>query len=288
MASSSSSTPATDARARARRMQEDQHRRDRRRRSLLIWGSVLAAALAAALVVAFVLGQGATKVPEAGRMPAVANAEGGVTMTSPTALSDGGDDVGEVKAADVQVPEPSEEQPETIPATAAPAEGEPHHVVVYADFNCVHCSEFEHDNSERLNTWLESGKATVEYRLVDYLSTPGNRNYSARAANAAYCVAEEAPESYDRFVTALFAEYEQHRGKGLSDKDLIARAEDAGADVSSCIRDGDHRAAVAYATNKAQAARVTGTPTVFVDGKNWALDGAEQSFADWAGAKIDG
>ena len=38
----------------------------------------------------------------------------------------------------------------------------------------------------------------------------------------------------------------------------------------------------------ARVAGVAGTPTVFVDGKNWALDGEDKTFADWAGAKIAG
>lgn len=288
MASSRASTPSTDARARARRMQEEQQRRDRRRRSLWIWGAVLAAALAAALVVALVANQGRDAAAEAGPLPAVANTEGGVALTSTTALADGGEDVGEVKAADVQVPEGAGGQPESVPGAEAPGDGEPHHVVVYADFNCVHCAEFEMSNAEQLNTWLDEGKATVEYRIVDFLSTPGNQNYSARAANAAYCVAEQKPEAYNAFVEGLFAAYQQHGGKGISDDELVDRAEELGADISSCVKDDAYRPAVAYATAKAKAAGVGGTPTVLMDGKNWAIDGAEDSFGDWASAKIEG
>ena len=287
--SSAPQPPASDARARARQMQEDQQRRDRQRRSMIIWGSVLATALVLALVVTAVLRGGGNAVKDAGPMPSAANQQGGLTLTSTTALADGGRDLGEVRHADVAVPEElSKSQPETIPDTAAPAAGEPHHIVVYADFNCVHCAEFEHENNAKLAEWLDAGKATVEYRIVNYLSTPGNRNYSARAANAAYCVAEQKPEAYNAFVTGLFTAYEQHGGKGLKDDALIQRGKDVGADIGSCVKGGTYRPAVEYVTNKAKAAGVAGTPTLFVDGKNWAIDGSEETFADWASGLIDG
>lgn len=288
MASRSASTTTTDARARARRMQEEQHRKDRRRRSLIIWGAVLAAALVAALVVALVLNRG-DGASASGPLPSAANAEGGITLTSATALAEGTGPDGDVSAEQVDVPEqPATGQPESIPGNAAPAEGEPSHVVVYADFNCVHCADFEKSNADVLNQWLTAGEATVEYRIVDFLSTPGNQNYSARAANAAYCVAEQAPESYNPFVTSLFSAYEERRGQGLSDDELVQRASDMGLDIGSCVKDDTYRPAVAYTTAKAKAAGVGGTPTVFVDGKNWAIDGAEDTFADWAGAKVSG
>ena len=49
----------------------------------------------------------------------------------------------------------------------------------------------------RLGYLRPDGKSqvTVEYRMVDYLSAPNNQNYSARAANAAYCVADQKPEA---------------------------------------------------------------------------------------------
>ena len=57
-------------------------------------------------------------------------------------------------------------------------------------------------------------------------------------------------------------------------------------DSSSCVEDGTFRSAVEHTTRQARVAGVAGTPTVFVDGKNWALDGADKTFIDWAGAKI--
>ncbi|WP_260983887.1 DsbA family protein, partial [Rothia kristinae] len=82
-------------------------------------------------------------------------------------------------------------QPETLPNTEARGDGEPTRIVLYEDFNCVHCADFESTNGDQIEQWLEQGEVTVEYRMVDYLSAPNNQNYSARAANAAYCVADQ-------------------------------------------------------------------------------------------------
>lgn len=283
-----SSAAATDARARARQMQVDQQRKDRRRRSTVIWGSVIAAVLVVALVVAFLATRGNGEVAASGPMPAVANEEGGVTLTSTTQIADAGAGQRDVDASKVEVTQPASDQPESIPAAGAPAEGEPAHIVLYVDFNCVHCFEFESANADKIKEWVDAGKATVEYRVVNFLSTPANQNYSARSAAAAYCVAATKPEAYWDFATGLFTAYGQHQGKGLSDDELTQRAADAGVDIASCVDDDTYRPAVEYTTAKAKAAGVVGTPTVFVNGKNWAIDGADQTFHDWAGGMIDG
>ncbi|MDY6055772.1 DsbA family protein [Micrococcus sp.] len=280
---------ANDARARARQMQAEQQRKDRRRRSLTIWGSVLAGLLAVAVIVGFVLTRGNPQVSAVGTVPAVVNEEGGVTLTSSTELADSGLGAREVNREDV--PAPSQQgqstQPESIPGLGAPEQGQPAQIVLYVDFNCIHCFEFERDNAEQIKEWVDAGQATVEYRMVDFLSAPNNRNYSLRSANAAYCVAAENPEAYGAFVTDLFLSWEEHQGRGLSNEEIAQRAQAAGADVSGCLDDGTYRPAVAYATAKAQAAGVRGTPTVFVNGKNWAVDGPDQSFQEWAGGMIE-
>ncbi|WP_295017968.1 thioredoxin domain-containing protein [uncultured Micrococcus sp.] len=287
MASRNTASAATDARTRARQMQAEQQRKDRRKRTAVIWGSVLAALLLIGLVVALVTrAQGDGDIPTAGPMPAAANVEGGVVLTSPTALADPGLGERQVDAATVQVPEGPVERPaDSAPGAQPRAEGGPAHVVVYADFNCVHCAAFEQENAALLAGWLADGKATVEYRMVDFLSAPNNQNFSARAANAAYCVAEQAPEHYNAFVTDVFGAYEGHGGKGLSDDELAQRAEALGADVSDCMEQDTYRPAVAYTTQKAKAAPIQGTPTVYVDGQWWTR---EQAFQEWASPIVEG
>lgn len=285
---SGSHTSASDARARARQIQEQQRRKDGRRRTAVIWGSVLAALLVIGLIVAFILTRGGDETAGAGPAPAAANEQGGIELTSATALAEGAGSR-QVDPSTVEVPEQgAAQQPETIPDAEAPAEGDPSHIVVYADFNCVHCANFETSNADQMEQWLEAGEATVEYRIVDFLSAPNNQNYSARSANAAYCVADQKPEAYNGFVTALFGTYDEHGGKGVDNAALTQLAQDHGADIASCVEDGTFRSAVEHTTLQARAAGVGGTPTVFMDGENWAIGGPEQSFQDWAAGKIAG
>lgn len=290
MASRNTSPSAADARARARQMQAEQQRKDRRRRTWTIWGSVLAALLVVGLIVGLVVkNAGGQEVPAAGPMPAAANDEGGVTVASPTSLKDTGKQERQVDSSTVAVPQQQTDPQSLTSIPDGGAEGDtPTKIVLYADFNCVHCSEFEQANGEQLTQWVQDGKATVEYRMVNFLSNPGNKNYSARSANAAYCVATQKPEAYFEFATGLFQAFPGHSGKGLSDDDLAQRAEALGADVKGCIDDGTYRSAVEYTTNKAKAAGVVGTPTVFVNGKNWSIDGGDKSFQDWARPMVEG
>ncbi|SJN19379.1 DSBA oxidoreductase [Micrococcus lylae] len=277
-----------DSRARARQMQEQQRRRERRNRTIAIWGTVGAIVLVVGLVIAFVLTRGSQSIPDQGEAASIANQQGGVTMTGKKTLAEPKDKLGaEVDASTVNVPEePSEEQPESIPGAEEPADGDPAQIVIYADFNCSHCAEFEERNNGYLQDLMAEGKATVEYRMVGFLDRPGTGNYSSRAAAASYCVAEEAPESYDAFVSDVFATYSQKSGAGLSDDELIAIANSAGADISSCVKDGTYRPMVKYTTAKAQEAKIPGTPGVFVNGKNWAVDGKDQSFQEFADAQM--
>jgi hypothetical protein len=44
------------------------------------------------------------------------------------------------------------------------------------------------------------------YYMVAILDRPPNQNYSSRAGGAAYCVAEEDTQSFQRFQAALYAQ----------------------------------------------------------------------------------
>lgn len=279
-----------DSRARARQMQEQQRRKERRNRNIAIWGTIGAVVLVVALIIAFVLTRGSQDIPDQGRAVSAANQQGGVVMTGESSLGEPEEGLGgEVDAAAVDVPEQAtDQQPESVPGAEAPADGEPAQIVVYADFNCSYCADFEQANHSYLQGLIAEGEATVEYRMLGFLDNPGTGNYSSRAAAASYCVAEEAPESYSAFVADVFATFSQKSGAGLSDEELTEMASAAGADVASCIEDNTYRPMVKYTTAKAQEAGVRGTPTVFVNGKNWAVDGEGQSFQEFADAQLGG
>ncbi|MDO5635324.1 MAG: thioredoxin domain-containing protein [Micrococcus sp.] len=257
----------SDSRARARAMQEQQRKREARRRTTIIWGSVVAVVAIIALVVGFVMMNTNRSIPTAGPSSDVANAEGGVVLTSATQLQEQPADALPDEVDAESVPEPdgtAGSQPETVPGAAA-SSGEPAHVIVYADFNCVHCANFEDQYAGQMKQWLDEGKITLEYRMLGFLDSPANSNYSSRAANAALCVADANPGAYNDFVTGVFSTFAEREGRGLSDDELVARAQDLDADIASCQNNNTYRPMVQYTTAKARAAGVGGTPTVFVN-----------------------
>jgi protein-disulfide isomerase len=76
---------------------------------------------------------------------------------------------------------------------------------IYEDFQCPHCRDFAKTFGPALNKISESGAAAVDYYMVSILNK-ANGGYSSRAANAAYCVADEDKEAFLRFHSALFAQ----------------------------------------------------------------------------------
>jgi protein-disulfide isomerase len=100
-------------------------------------------------------------------------------------------------------------------------------------------------------------------------------------------VANTAPGKYSDFVNALFAQQPAEGSAGLSDNDLKKMASDMGVDINSCVDDKTYRPFVKYTTKEASAIGVTGTPTVFVDGKQWGKgDSAQTPFPDFLQAAI--
>ncbi len=95
-----------------------------------------------------------------------------------------------------------------------------------------------------------------------------NDNYSTRAANAAYCVADESKEAFRRFHAALFAQQpEEGAGAAPDNAKLIETARQAGAggSVPDCVNYGKYNEMV---DGLAAAAKITATPTIKLNGED--------------------
>lgn len=160
-------------------------------------------------------------------------------------------------------------------------------VNVYLDFNCVHCATFEGVNSNDVRSLLENGDATVYMHPLNYLgANPGD--YSLRAANAFAIVASDAPEAAYDFMQGLFANRPE-TGEGLDDTQIaeIALAAGVPEDVASTLTDPTYLEWVAVASDQARADGVSGTPSTFIDGEEWAGDWtvAGQLYSDITGGE---
>lgn len=160
-------------------------------------------------------------------------------------------------------------------------------VSVYGDYLCPFCGLFEETNGPVLDELREAGDIVVEYHPVSILDRLAQGSqYSTRAATAAALVADRSPTAFVAFNRELYANQPEEGTGGLSDPELAAIAEAAGADegVVTAIADGSFMTSpdsfapwIAAATEQAgkDLPRLA-TPAILIDGE--LLDTAEY---DW-------
>ena len=154
-------------------------------------------------------------------------------------------------------------------------------VVTYVDWTCPNCQSFEATYADQLAGVVASGTATLEVHPIAILdgSYVGSR-YSSRAANAAACVANFAPDKFLDAQAAMYLKQGVEGTTGLSNSEIKTIISDAGvtsSDVASCIDDETFASWVtdstARATGDATLADPTsgrfGTPTVTINGVRW-------------------
>lgn len=276
------------AREKAREIREAQQKREKRNKLLIGWG-IVAAVVAIIVIVALVVTSNIQKnapVADQGPTPANGNVYGGVTLLANSEVAK--TEPATVNVADV--PSPAATPPAQVTAPGAEAEaGKPVKVVLYIDFICPVCKNFETQYNETLTKLRNEGKITVEYRPLGFLDTRSTTNYSSRAANAAACVVNESPEKYADFVNMLFEKQPAEGSAGISDADLKKMATDLGAkSIDTCVDGKTYRPWVKYTTQQASSIGVSGTPTVLVEGKQWGKgDSAQTPFEQFLQAAID-
>jgi protein-disulfide isomerase len=144
---------------------------------------------------------------------------------------------------------------------------------VFEDFQCPICKEFEKSSSGTIKKLAAEGKVNVLYYpfwLFKQQPDPVKGN-SQRAANAALC----APaDKWIQYHDTIYKNQPAEGSKGFSNKDLIGWGKDNGIDnpqFEKCVNGLEKQSQVDSMTNFAeQAKKVSGTPTVFLNGQ--ALD----------------
>jgi protein-disulfide isomerase len=141
-------------------------------------------------------------------------------------------------------------------------------VDVYLDFLCPVCRQFEESAGAGLDQMVADNKIKLVYHPVAFLDSRSSTQYSTRSAAAAGCASDAG--KLPAYVRALFAKQPPEGSAGLSDNELIQVGHSAGISGSgfdTCVRDGRYRPWVQHVTDEAVNRGVTGTPTVYVDGK---------------------
>jgi protein-disulfide isomerase len=144
-------------------------------------------------------------------------------------------------------------------------------VTFYEDFLCPACGNFERGFGPTVSKLIDSGAIAADYYMMGLLSRPQNDDYSSRAGNAAYCVADESIDAFRRFHTALYTKDIQPSETGTTFPDnakLIEIAREAGVvgKVPDCVRDGKYTPMV---DGLPSAAGIHATPTVRINGQDY-------------------
>lgn len=140
-------------------------------------------------------------------------------------------------------------------------------VDLYVDFQCPACRAYEQRVGETLDELVASGAARVVHHPVAYLDRFSSTRYASRSSAAAGCAAEAGV--FERFAELLFAHQPPEGGAGLTDEQLVALGEQAGAGpgFAECVSSGRYAGWTAALTDEASRAGITATPTVLVDGR---------------------
>jgi len=145
-------------------------------------------------------------------------------------------------------------------------------IKAYEDLQCPICKQFEAVTGQQTQAAIDAGKVKVDYHMVAFLDRSSTTNYSSRALNAAMAVLSTAgPDAFMKFRTIAFQNQPAEGSAGVPDSTLIDWAVQAGADkdkVTPLINGNVYHQWVVNATDQMSKDGVTGTPTIFINGKN--------------------
>ena len=159
-------------------------------------------------------------------------------------------------------------------------------VTIFQDYLCPACKQFEESLGSEIDRMIDDGVAVVDYRVVTFLDAQSlGTNYSSRAANAAYCVANEYPEYFYNYNKLLYSNQPAEGTEGLKNAELTALADSLGAEnLGDCIKDGTFRGFAKEANTDSLDEGIEGTPTIKVNGEVWDKQGSLYDFAKEAGS----
>ncbi|MGW6334689.1 DsbA family protein [Nocardia rhamnosiphila] len=143
-------------------------------------------------------------------------------------------------------------------------------VRVVMDLQCPACKAFEEANGKVLEDAVRDGTAAVEYSVITFLDRASTTEYSSRAGNAAFCVANSGVDDYQAWLADMFTEQPVEGGAGLPDSALIEIAESAGYTdpaVALCVTDRKYDTYLRTKTDEVLNSGVNSTPTVTVNGE---------------------
>ncbi len=226
-----------EIREKANRQRREQQRAERRKTILIQSGIALGILVVVGLVV------GGIFLAQSSRTPAAPpSADGTITLLGTP-----------------NVPFAVEDTAVTVGMADAPIT-----IDIYEDYSCPHCADYEAAVGPTLLELIASGDALVNYHPIRIVTA-----YGVAAGSAAACVAETDPQNWPAFHSALFANHSQS-SDGWGPKEFATFATSNGVkdlDALKCITEARYTDWIVSNTAASRDAGVSGTPTVFIDGK---------------------
>lgn len=140
---------------------------------------------------------------------------------------------------------------------------------VFEDYQCPACASYTHNTEDRIVVELiPTGQVYYTFHHYPFLDDRSASKESDQAANASMC-ANEQGRFWD-FHDMLYSNQQGENLMGFSDKRLLAFAEAIGMDMTkfkSCFTENRYKAEIEKDTSDGVKLGVTGTPSVFVNGK---------------------
>lgn len=146
--------------------------------------------------------------------------------------------------------------------------GAEHTVKVYEDPRCPFCKKFEEGGAQALVGPLAAGNVRVEYTIASFLDRNFGGNGSVNAANALRAAVESG--KFAQFHSAVFTNQPEESDDAYTPAFLLKIADKVDlrdAAFRKAVTNGSYRSWVRTAMDAFTSDGVSGTPTVFVDGK---------------------
>lgn len=149
---------------------------------------------------------------------------------------------------------------------------------IYFDYQCPVCKQFELAVGDTIEQMAATGEVQLQYHGMTFLDTKLKNDSSVRAGVAAACA--DVLGAYPAYHDAVFAGQPESEGVGYTDQqlrsDFAATAGITGDNLTKFQQCYDKRQTQGFVdamNEKSFAAGVTGTPTVYVNGKQFDLSG---------------
>lgn len=165
------------------------------------------------------------------------------------------------------------------------APGKPN-VELYEDFQCPGCKNLETTYGKMIQKEAAAGNIQLTYRPMVFLDTNLKNDSSIRAASALGCAINAGVG--EKFHNIVYANQPQQEGQGYTNDQLKQFGAEAGltgqaqTDFDACVDAGTYQGWAQLSNDAAFNRGVTGTPTIYVNGKELPSNAtdSEQAFKD--------